>query len=303
MGKLFKKVTFLVLAVFVILFGISFFADGYTDTSYIRFTTPKQKNFILGTSRAAQGLQPDVFKNVLGIDIYNYSFTVTQSPYGKVYFESLLNKHNKIKGGVFILTVDPWSISSLSDNPDDLNQFRENDLCLGNTRNNDSSPNFEYLYKNLKGRYIDIVFPLSKISKNTFLHKNGWLEIRRIPMDSISVNKRTLDKIESYKTNALPKYKLSQVRIDYLLKTVKYFKNYGDVYIVRLPLDSGMMKIENQLMSNFDEVINEVIMLSDGYLDFTPHNNNYQYTDANHLYKDSGKIVSREIAEWIKGLQ
>ena len=40
-------------------------ADGNLDPFYIRFTTPKQKNMILGTSRAAQGLQPSIFDNVL----------------------------------------------------------------------------------------------------------------------------------------------------------------------------------------------------------------------------------------------
>lgn len=60
-------------------------ADGYTDPFYIRFTTPKQNNLILGTSRAAQGLQPDVFKDILETDVYNYAFTVTHSPYGPTY--------------------------------------------------------------------------------------------------------------------------------------------------------------------------------------------------------------------------
>ena len=69
-------------------------ADGYTDPFYIRFTTPKQQNLILGTSRAAQGIQPRFFKEMMGVDIYNYAFTIGQSPYGPVYLKSIKRKFN-----------------------------------------------------------------------------------------------------------------------------------------------------------------------------------------------------------------
>jgi hypothetical protein len=59
------------------------------------------------------------------------------------------------------------------------------------------------------------------------------------------------------------------------------------------------MEIEKDLMSDFDLKINAAINLSDGYLDLTPQNSLYNYTDGNHLYKDSGKNISQIIAKWI----
>lgn len=272
-------------------------ADGYTDPFYVRFTTPAQKNLIIGTSRAAQGLQPTKFEKVLGIKIYNYSFTVLHSPFGKVYFESILKKHNKKTGGIFIVTVDPWSISSWSNNPNDLSNFRENNQSLANTSLVNLNPNFEYLFESFTGNYKDIITPPSK---NLFLHKNGWLEVNGISMDSASVKKRILDKIKFYRTKNLPNTKFSKVRLNYLLKTVNYFKKYGKVYLVRLPINSSMMEIENELMPNFNFVIKNVIDQSDGYLDLTIQNDKYLYTDGNHLYKSSGSEVSSLIANWIK---
>lgn len=67
-------------------------ADGYTDPFYMRFTTSKQNSLILGTSRAAQGLQPKFFDSILKETILNYSFTVAHSPFGKTYLRSIKKK-------------------------------------------------------------------------------------------------------------------------------------------------------------------------------------------------------------------
>jgi len=292
-----KTITFSILPLISFL-GICFLANGYTDPFYIRFTTPKQSNLIIGTSRAAQGIQPKVFKTILGKDISNYAFTVTQSPFGSIYFESIKKKHNKTKGGIFIISVDPWSISSMCYNPNDAESFRENNLCLDNTEFVDMKPNFQYLYKNLKGHYKDIIVPPSK---SMYLHRDGWLEVKNIAMDSLSVLKRTNEKVKTYRYIDLPKAKFSSLRLEFLLKTITYLKNYGQVYLVRLPVHNDIMQIENELMPNFDHFINGAIDSSDGYLDLTEYNNKFQFTDGNHLYKTSGKEVSVLIANWIKG--
>lgn len=297
MKKFIYNLLIFVVTIFLLIIGISFLAGGYTDPFYVRFTTPKQKNLIIGTSRAAQGLQPEVFNEILNTTIFNYAFTLAHSPFGKVYYESILKKHNKEKNGIFIITVDPWSISSSCNNPNDLTQFKENNLCLNNTKYVNLYPNLEYLYKNLKGNYEDIIFPHSK---SVFLHNNGWYEVNCIPMDSASVNSRIFNKIETYRKEHLPKTKFSQVRLDYLLQTLKYFRNYGKIYLVRLPIYRRMMEIENEIMPNFDNVIKSAIELSDDYLDLTVKNDDYIYTDGNHLYKSSGKDVSELIANWIK---
>jgi hypothetical protein len=271
-------------------------ADGHTDPFYIRFTTPKQQSMILGTSRAAQGLQPEVFEQILKKNINNFAFTIVDSPFGEVYFESIKRKHNKKAGGLFIIAVDPWSISSSCSSPNNLSQFRENRSCLNKTKIVDMNPNFFYIFSNLSGKYKNLIF---QRHTNMFLHKDGWLEISNIAMDSLSVAARVKRKIEKYRNTRLPKTKFSSTRLRYLIKTISYLKDFGDVYIVRLPIHESMMEIEKDLMSDFDLKINAAINLSDGYLDLTPQNSLYNYTDGNHLYKDSGKNISQIIAKWI----
>jgi hypothetical protein len=285
----------IVVTVFVFILGK---ADGYTDPFYIRFTTPKQNNLILGTSRSAQGLQPKIFDGILTKDFFNYSFTISHSPFGSVYLNSIKKKLNsQIKEGIFIITVDPWSISQKGDNPNDSKKFEENNLALANVNLVNLKPNFEYLIKQLKGKYYTVL--TNRFMSKMFLHNDGWLEVN-ISMDSASITKRLDNKIKVYRKNNLPNRKLSYVRLSYLKQTVEYLKLHGNVYIVRLPVSPEMFAIEQELMPDFNEIINPICLVTDGYLDMTNENYLYQFIDGNHLWKESGKLVSEKIAEWIK---
>ncbi|NQY09661.1 MAG: hypothetical protein HRT71_09130 [Flavobacteriales bacterium] len=295
-----KKFILLIILFFSFLFalpiGMGFLADGYTDPYYLKFTTPKQQSLILGNSRAAHGLQPGIFQNILNKALYNYAFTEAHSPFGSVYFESIKRKLSNEPNGIFIVTVDPWSICSRCKNPNDSTSFRENDLCVSNTNIVDMMPNFEYLFKNLKGKYENIIAPPNKL----FLQGDGWLEGKDIPLDSFPNTKRIDRKVEIYKEEILPKTQFSTTRLNYLLTTIKYLSKYGKVYLVRLPIDEKFMQLEDDLMPNFNQVIHDAIEESEGYLDLTPQNNKFNYTDGSHLYKTSGKEVSAIISNWIK---
>ncbi len=284
----------IITAIFGIILSL---ADGNTDPFYIRFTTPKQENLILGTSRAAQGLQPKVFNEICNKNFTNYSFTVAHSPYGKVYLNSIKKKiKENTKNGIYIVTVDPWSISSQTKDPNDLNKFRENKLCVATTQYVDYNPNFFYLIENLNGKYLDIF--TKKNNSKIFLHNDGWLEVSP-SMDSNETIKRITSKIEDYRKNNLPSYKYSSLRFQYLKNLIEFLNKNGSVYIVRLPIHPSMMNIEDELMPNFNNKIDELTLQSKGYLDMTPLNNKFIYTDGNHLYKDSGEEVSKIIAQWI----
>lgn len=286
---------------FLLVTAIAFFAlllrvDGYTDPFYLRLTTPKQENLILGTSRPAQGLQPQILKQVSGIDFYNYSFSVLHSPFGEVYYNSIRKKLKKGNApGVFIVAVDPWSISSASSDPNNESEFRELPLCLGNTTNVEINPNFTYLFNNLSGRFYEI---LTKRDSSSFLHDDGWLEIS-VDMHQEVVQERIENKLNYYLTENLPVYRYSEVRKGYLKKTIIMLNNYGSVYLVRLPIHPRMMKVENKLMPDFTDKLADIIPLTKGYWDMTAYNSQFDYTDANHLYKQSGKEVTRMVAEWI----
>ena len=62
-----------------------------------------------------------------------------------------------------------------------------------------------------------------------------------------------------------------------------------------------MLDLDNKLIPDFNEKISNISAdLNVPYLDLTPLSDKFDYTDGNHLYKESGKEVSRLIGEWIK---
>jgi hypothetical protein len=112
--------------------GIFYAADGHADSFYEKISSPKQKNLILGTSKAAQGVQPEILKKQLNQEFFNFAFTLQSSSYGKVYLQNIQKKLDTTSSTSqdFILTVDPWSISSSTKNPNDSLSFRENNSFL-----------------------------------------------------------------------------------------------------------------------------------------------------------------------------
>jgi hypothetical protein len=280
-----------VISVYIVLLR----ADGYADPYYLKFTTPKQNSLIVGNSKAAQGLNPDVMNKILQKDIYNYSFDISKSPFGPAYLNSIKHKlSNEKKDGIFIVTVDCWSIYSKDKNPNDVSSFWENSSCVGEMEDVDQNPNFQYLTKYMSGNYYKIIFKPTVAQ----LHENGWLEVS-LDMDSNSVARRTKSTLVEYK-NYLSLYQFSKVRLDYLIKTIDFLRQNGHVYLVRLPVSPQLIDIENQLSPNFSSLMQLPAEKSSGFLDLTSKNSLFSYTDGVHLSAKSSKLVSEEIALWIK---
>ncbi|MBP6872942.1 MAG: hypothetical protein KBC43_13110 [Bacteroidales bacterium] len=291
--------------VFLIILLISFYlifmrANGKTDPFYLRFTSPKQHSLILGTSRAAQGIQPSVLDSILpGSGFYNYSFTIGHSPYGPAYLNSIKKKlDHQTKNGIFILSVDPWSISSNANDPNNPDRFRERKLAIGKTPVVNIRPNFFYLINAYDKPFYHL---LPRQKSSIILRDDGWLDVK-FKIDSLKMEQLIEKKVDSYRKNNLKKYKFSDVRLEYLTKTITYLKNFGRVYLVRLPVHPRMMEIDEEFIPDFDQKIRQISeQTGTPYFDMSFMNDSILYTDGNHIYRESGKVVSARIGEWIAG--
>ena len=139
------------------------------------------------------------------------------------------------------------------------------------------------------------IITISKDSKGDPL--NLKMEIN-IEMDHNSINKRIRKKIKDYYKKSENNF-ISKTRIEYLIKTIQFLKNYGEVYLVRLPIHNKIMEIEKNKFPNFKKHIEYAIKISDNYFDLTNLNDSLLFTDGNHLHKSSALIVSKKIANEI----
>lgn len=300
MKKFLFKISFYIIGVIAVLLFLGTYADGNTDDNYLHFTGPKPSDMIMGDSRGSQAVIPDILDHKLkGRKFNNFSLNLTESPYGQVYFEAIKKKLNPdTKDGIFILTVDPWCLSTGKD-VKKAKDFTESTSALADMNFYDVAPNYEYLLKHYPESWFHIYRDREAVGRsNTYLHKNGWMEV------TVNVEPDTLRKREARKVNDyldFVKYqKISQVRLDAFEDIIKYLKTKGTVYIVRIPGFKGIMEIENKYSPDFSKKI-ESIAQKNGvrFFDFSLQPDKYIFTDGNHMYRESGKIFTAQIADSI----
>jgi len=301
MKKFLFKISFYIIAVIAVLLFLGSFADGNTDDNYRHFTGPKPSDMIMGDSRGSQALVPDVLDSKLkGRKFNNFSLNLTESPYGQVYFEAMKKKINPdTKDGIFILTVNPWNLSTGKE-VKDAKEYTENTSALADMHFYGMTPNYEYLLKHFPRSWFNIYNDRETAvgRSNTYLHKNGWMEVT-VDINPKDLRKREASKIIQYKEFASSQ-KISQYRLDAFEDIIEYLKNKGTVYIVRIPGFKGIMEIENKYSPDFSKRI-ESIAQKKGvrFFDFSQQYDQYIFTDGNHMYKESGKVFTAQIADSI----
>ena len=314
MNKFLFKLVLLIIFIFLLHLIFSFFSDGSTDNFYLRLTSKKQNSMILGTSRSAQGIHPSVIDTVFKnkYKMYNFSFSVNNSSYGKVYYDAISSKINKnVKDGIFIMTVDPWSISSkigLDTTMIDYNSI------LKNLSNYNIFPNYHYLLKNYNKGWGSILLKKIeyKILRNksslenfngsfTFLQHDGLLRVYT-NMDSVYVKNNTKRKIKHYE-NYMSKNVFSNYRYNYLEKTINLLKMHGDVFLIRMPIDDNLYNLENTMFPKFNNQMNVLTKKHNlKYLNYTNVNDKFLYTDGNHICYTDAINFSNILANDIKNI-
>lgn len=222
--KTFALFMLLPLAVFI---ATVYRADGRSDPFYLRFTTPRQGSLIVGDSRSAQGIHPHVLDSLLHATgwrgkVFNYSFALYKSNFGRSYYESI---HKKLdtgsRDGVFVISVDPWNISrhkTLTEEEEE--QWEQDRSFVARMWMVNVDPNVEYLLLEYPHPFLSILVPSpAQRSAALLLHKNGWLEVN-IKLAPEVVAMRIEKEVKFNVDNHVTKDTLSVLRVAYLRKTI-----------------------------------------------------------------------------------
>ncbi|MDO6853299.1 hypothetical protein Q4599_06885 [Cellulophaga lytica] len=297
-----KAFIFLILVISVLSFILVKYG-GYVDYFYNKFTSPAATSLILGDSRSLQGIQPkiinDYFKNAkLDTPILNYSFTLKQISYGKPYLESIKLKLDKTtKNGLFIISVHPFVLSDRSENNEEQNGiFFEEDMPPHNMKNVNSNPNYEYLYKN-----FDYFHFRGIIRKSSKTHKDGWLEETNLPNDTILLNTWKKNQIKLYSGFASA-WKKSNLRLKSLEELCEYLEQYGQVKLVRLPIDKELLDIENKYWGNFNQDMSKISEKTNAnFINFSlpSPKDKFSTYDGIHIDKFAGVYFTKALCDSI----
>ncbi len=290
-----KKFILEVIASFGILSGLITLlllqADGNLDRYYLKFTTPRQASLILGSSRAAEGVVPEILNKRLSYpDVYNYAFNGEFSPYGPYYLESIKSKIDpKEKKGLFIICVNPKLLIKTQQKG-----FRESNTLLGKVTEVSKKPNFSYFMDYYPERWGNIIYKKYISNNSIFLHDDGWLEFHA--KESVSFEKVLL----KWKMVEPEKWKISEERVGYLHESIEFLKKQGEVFIVRIPAKKELIQFENRVMPKLDVVMDSISKIEGvKYFNFTELSDDYMYRDGNHLQYQSAYDFTEVLADSI----
>lgn len=257
---------------------------------YPRIVTPRRQSLVLGTSRAAQAVNPAILDSTLtGIyapGIYNFSFHIDLSTYNEQYARASRLKLAPSDGqrNWFILTVDPWALKA------DLEET--SDLQL---RSVSRRPNLEYLFKHFRRNWF------SPLPTHCFINERGRTEVDYKPHSERDRQRHIAQKITTYDKMA-EKYSYSQASESVLDLLIADLLVRGDVYLVRIPISRPMQQIENRICPDFNERMALLARRHNvPYLDFTA-DTTFVTNDGSHLIQSEGDRFSHLLARTIRDI-
>lgn len=265
----------------------------YIDPFYKRFTNYHHGGIIIGTSRAAQAIEPSCF----GDSTYNFSFTVKLSPFDSTYFK-LIKKYHPLSTydsrRLHIISVDPWGLWTYQNQPEEMINPSFEKLLTTPV----SDPNYHYIY-----HFVPLLKAFGYAIKLKHFVNSGGRYV--VTMDSADINTDKTyiaSKIAFYtrKKEYLQGY-LSNKRLGILEQLIDYLKTDGKVVLVRLPVHQQMFEIEQTMAPDFDQLIQASSNKKQvQYLNLMPYRDQFLYTDGNHIWNGHSKRLSEWIREGIE---
>ena len=258
---------------------------GYTGRP--RIITPRQHSLVIGTSRAAQSVNPLILNECLEElytpDLYNFAFHLDISSYNPYYVEAIRKKLLPYDGQkhYFILAVDPWSFDDGVVSPPELS-----------LRSVSSRPNLEFIVKNFTRSWFT-PFPTY-----SYVNRYGRTEVYYEPGNEEEWRQRVKARLAVYEGRAA-QFVYSTSREHVCRQLITELSKRGDVYLVRIPVSKPMLDLENKVCKDFSKRMQQLAH-EKGVWFFDFSHEDYRTTDGNHLTLKEGDRFSRALADSIR---
>lgn len=294
------KIGLVMLILFVLHAAMIPFVDGNFSLGLYKVSGPQQHNLIIGTSRIAQALKPSTLKEELGVDFLNFAIDASTTSYSIMYNNAIREKIDpNTKNGVFILSLDPWTLSRAHDPKTKEIIYTENESALGKLYTFNPPLNIEYLYRDCNTGWGNILITNLRNNSTVNGHRDGWVEVTR-PTDKAFVQARKESKLKARRAG-LENVSFSQDRLIALEELIEFLAPKGEIYLVRLPVDPDFVELEYELMPNFNLIVDSITNKYDlDFYDMQYLNTEVIFNDGHHINKEYAPFITQKVAEWIK---
>jgi hypothetical protein len=294
------KIASVMLVLFLLHAAMIPFVDGNFSLGLYKVSGPQQHNLIIGTSRIAQALKPSALKEELGADFLNFAIDASSTSYSEMYNNAIRKKIDpNTKDGVFILSLDPWTLSRIHDPKTKEIVYTENESALGKLWTFNQPLNIEYLYRDCNTGWGSILMTHLRNNSTVNGHKDGWVEVTR-PTDKAFIQARKESKLKARRAE-LEDVSFSIDRVKALESLIEFLAPKGEIYLIRLPVDPDFVELENELMPNFNVVVDSITNKYDlSFYDMQFLNSEVIFNDGHHINKEYSSFISKKVADWIK---
>lgn len=276
-----------------------YFIAPHNVLDYNKCVGPAQKNLIIGTSRASQAIQPKVLKEEMNMSFFNFAFNGSLSKYGDVYTQAILKKLDaESKDGIFIVTVDPWSVSTKQGEETQFPLAHDQQNYLNQLSSFTGEVNLPFLYHNYNYGCMHLIWDYYKKGSLSITHEDGWLEIIRDTAQS-RIDERKARKLAA-KQSEIEQYEFSEYRWSCLRSLIMELRKKGKVYLVRLPISKEFYQLEQNHFDKFDKGIKSLTAeMNVPYWDMINLQDSVKYNDGHHINRYFAPYISRHISDWI----
>ena len=262
------------------------------NSDFKKLFSEKHQSMMIGTSRMAK-IRDHLVEEALkgkGKGIYNFAFNLETTPYGPLYYQRIREKlPEEFDSGIFVLGVDPWTVSAKENRKSDSTKFKENGTLVS-FNPNQRFGKIRYFFTHYNKPYYSLFLPKPPESN---------IETRR--PDSAFVAMHIKSKMANYRKMHFNDEVISDLRYSYLEKTIELLKTKGTVYIVRLPVSQEMLELEEEYAPEFDDKLEKTVReLQVNLIDLRLVAPYFLCPDGNHLYDADADTVSLMIGEMIR---
>ncbi len=305
---IYKIIIFCTILASTYVFFVDKLSKEYVDPYYNKFSQ-EASGLILGLSRASEGVSPSIIEEELSSGQFenpmvNFAMNTVQSSYGEIYLDGIKQKlKSNSKNGIFIVAISPGCFTAPSGMNDENIYNMDKEGIIGKIDNFTSAPNYSYIINTYPQPLYNALHDFDKWEHHT-PHPNGWNEITQNGRFS-KIRESDIDHWKSltirYYKRKIKKEQFSNYRLNYLIKTIQYLKTIGNVFIVRLPADNDIIKIENDLWKGFDKQFDSISkQYSVEFLNYSSLGSDYKTYDGSHMLSASAKKFSKLLGKDIK---
>lgn len=282
-----------------------------SDNNLIRLFPQTNNGLIAGTSRSAQGIDPNkLSEHCTRLEgLFNFSFNVTDSPWSKQYRRAInwQSEHTQSQSPTFILSVDPWSLRNDTEEPSQFLNAASDSKLITTLRYALTTPPLTTISdkKEISKAIADRIRRFKWNEPDTLpgLTSAGWLANTRF-RDSSFTQWAIVDRINLYRAQYPRTTKWpTELSMSSLTESIELLTKQfpeGQIILLRMPTTVEMQDLEQETFPEFNTIMVGLALNNDiPYIDANGFSESFRFNDAHHLYHSGASEFSQFLGDTI----